>query len=212
MNLTTAQKSTFLTWLNANASGLSDDAAAALANTLASPAYFIWKSNADKALVDSQISKAAFTPADAVPASGSTVQITNDQLAYNNRVLVSQVHQANAQWLTQGVGTIDARNAGVRQNFKDCLLANPTGASGVNVDAGWGTAVTPGTVRLVLMRQVTNFEKLYVAIATGAGNNDVAGDRGLSKNPDQPGIGVDGLSIEGNVSGQNVSDIRGGIA
>lgn len=44
MNLTPAQKATTLTWLNANASGLSDQAAADALNASASGPYFVWRS------------------------------------------------------------------------------------------------------------------------------------------------------------------------
>lgn len=94
MQLTTAQKATFKTWLDANASGQSDDAAAALANALASPNYFVWLPDASKAAVDAQINKANYTPSDAAPASPST------DMTYQNRALLCQLKQTNAQWLT----------------------------------------------------------------------------------------------------------------
>lgn len=43
MQFTSAQQATFKTWLDANASGLSDQAAADLANAVASPAYLAWR-------------------------------------------------------------------------------------------------------------------------------------------------------------------------
>ncbi len=174
-------------------------------NQNVSPNYFIWKSNADKGLVDSQINKANFTPSDAVPASGSTAQITNDQLVYNNRALLAQLKQTNAQWLTQTNGTvpINAQIASLRQNFKDCLLQIPTGTSGANQDAGWGTASVPGAVRVALMRIVTIFEKLFCTAGSGAGN--VGTDaRGANTNPDISGVGSDSLPVEGQVGMQDV--------
>ncbi len=213
MQLTTAQKATVLTWLNANASSQSNDAAAVSLNALVSPNYFVWRPDADKATVDGQINKANFTPSDAVPASGSTIQLTNDALLYNNRALLCQLKQTNAQWLTMGpgsVGIIDASIASVRQNFKDCLLQIPSGTSGANQDAGWGTASVPGTVRTALMRTITIFESLFVTVSTGAGN--AGGDaRGLNTNPDTLGVGSDGRPIQGAVNSQLVSDIRGGL-
>ena len=59
MNLTTGQQATVKAWLDANASGQSDDAAAALLNAAQSPSYFVWHPAADKAAVDAQIVKAA---------------------------------------------------------------------------------------------------------------------------------------------------------
>lgn len=43
MQFSGSQLATFKTWLTANANGLSDDAAAALANTVAAPAYLAWR-------------------------------------------------------------------------------------------------------------------------------------------------------------------------
>ncbi len=216
MTLTTAQKATFKTWLDANApvGSFTEQQAADLANTLASPTYFVWLKTADKAVVDGQIVKANFTPTDAPPASGSTVQLTNDAMLFQNRALACQLKQANAQWLTSGpasISTIDARLAPVRQNFKDCLLAIPSGASGANQDAGWGTASVPGTVRLAMMRTVTNFEKLYVAVAAAGAGNAGGDARGLNTNPDILGTGSDGNEIVGPVTAQDISNIRGGL-
>lgn len=146
-------------------------------------AYLVWKTDADKALVDGQIAKASFTPSDAAPASGSTAQVTNDQLLFQNRALVCQLKQFNAQWLTAGAGTINASLSSVRQNFNDCLTQIPSGAGGANQNAGWGTAGAPGAVRLALTRTANNIEKAYAVAATGPGN--AGGDaRGGGTNPD----------------------------
>lgn len=202
MKLSTQQKAIVKTWLDAV--GLSDDDAAAAALNAQAVPYYIWKSNADKAIIDAQINKASYTPTDAAPSSPST------DMTYQNRALLCQLKQSNAQWLTNGTSVIDARLNSVRQNFKDCLMQIPSGVNGANQDAGWGTPATPGTVRAVLMRTVTVFEKLFVSASSGAGN--AGGDaRGGVTNPDVPGIGADGMSIEGNISAQQVSDIRNGL-
>ncbi len=213
MILTPAQKVTFKAWLDAGQPA-DHDAAAVVANTLFSPSYFVWLKAADKAVVDAQIVKANFTPTDAPPASGSTVQLTNDAMLFQNRALACQLKQSNAQWLTSGpaaISSIDARLAPVRQNFKDCLLAIPSGTSGVNQDAGWGTASVPGTVRLAMIRTVTNFEKLFVAVAAAGAGNAVGDARGLNTNPDICGTDAQGNEIVGPINGQFVSDIRGGL-
>src|SRR5258707_4562001 len=147
MNLTTAQKATFKSWLdtNAPAGSFTEQQAADLANTLASPTYFVWLSNASKATVDAQILKSKYTPTDTIPA-GSAADLTLP-LQYGNRAIMCQLQQANAQWLTGGpasISTIDARPANVRQNFSDCMTGIPSGASGVGANAGWASPTGPG--------------------------------------------------------------------
>lgn len=204
MNLTSAQKTTVLNWIAANDPTGTDDQIAALLNAQQSPSYFIWKSNADRGVIDSQINKAAYTPTDAPPTSPST------DLTYSNRAFLAQLKQFNAQWLTLPTTALDCRGNQVRQNFKDCLTAIPTGASGNNLDAGWGSA-SVGAVRAVLMRTVTVFEGLFVT-SPGTGPGNVTTDpRGAQTNPDVPGIDASGATIEGAITAQNVSDIRGGI-
>lgn len=212
MNLTTAQRATFKTWLDANTAGMDEQAAANSANTGASPSYFVWLKTADKATVDAAIIKSKYTPTDTVPA-GSAGDLTAP-LQYGNRAMMCQLQQTNAQWLTAGpasISTIDARLAGVRQNFNDCMTGIPSGVGGASANAGWGTAANPGAVRNAMMRAVTNFEKLYVA-AVAAGPGNVGADpRGNNTNPDILGTGKDGGEILGPVSAQDVSDIRGGL-
>lgn len=210
MQFTAAQQATFRTWLLANAAGLSDQAAAGLANTLVSPTYFVWNPAVSKGSLDAAINKANFTPADAVPASGSTQQITNDQLLYNNRALICQLKQGNAQWLTGGDpgSSLDSRLANLRQNFQDCLTAIPSGASGASQNAGWGTPGSPGAVRTAMMLPISNVAKLYVTAATGPGNDGVAGNRGTSTNPDLPGLDALGNPMTDPVTAQQVAEAR----
>lgn len=209
MNLSIAQKATFLTWLNTNASALNEQQAADLANTIAAPSYFTWLKTADKAVIDGLIVKANYTPADAVP----TADVLTNAI-WQARAFACQLKQTNAQWLTTGASLLDARQPGVRQNFQDCMKQLPSGAGGAIQEAGWGTVSVPGPVRLAMMRTVTNFEKLYVAVAVpgaaGAGNV-ITDARGANTNPDILGMGTDGNEIVGPVTAQNVSDIRGGL-
>lgn len=169
----------------------SDEAAskvAAFYSALAAPAYNTWNPAADKSAIDSQIIKSNFTPSDAVPASPST------DMTYQNRALLCQLKQSNAIWLTQGGGTLDARVAGMRINFKDCLLQIPSGASGANQDAGWGTAAVPGAARLAMQHSATVAEKLFAVAGAGAGNDGVSA-RGDAKNPDVGASDASGVAI-----------------
>jgi hypothetical protein len=211
VQFTSAQQATFRTWLTTNAAGLSDQAAADLANTPASPAYSVWDPAKLRGLLDAAVNKANYTPTDAPPASGSTQQVTNDQLLFNNRALACQLKQANAQWLTGGNSgdTVDCRTASLRQNFKDCMTAIPSGAGGANQDAGWGTVNTPGAVRLAMMLPVSNVGKLFVSAAAGPGNDGVSGNRGTTTNPDLPGLDARGLPMLDAVTSGQVAEARG---
>lgn len=151
-------------------------------------AYLVWNKSVSKQVVDAAINKAVYTPTDAAPASTNTIQGTNDALLYNNRALLIQLKQTNAQWITAGQGTIDSSTTQLRQNFSDCMTGIPSGVSGASQNAGWGTAGTPGAVRLVMMRTARTVEKLFVATATGPGNDGVAGNRGTNTNPDATGF------------------------
>lgn len=206
MKLTAQQQATFKTWLTNNAAALSDKDAATLADAAATPAYFIWRSDGSKMVIGGVIGRSSFTPSDAAPASPST------DVTYQNRALLCQLKQTNAQWLTQGPGTINAQVQQTRQDFKDCLTGIPSGAGGANQDAGWGTAASPGAVRSAMMRAATNFEKLY-SVQTGVGNtpgNQAADARGASTNPDTPGLDADGINVEGTtlVTEQLVAETR----
>jgi hypothetical protein len=149
-------------------------------------AYKVWGTQVDLKAIRSFVNMAQFTPADAVPASGGTTTITNDQLAYQNRALVCQLKQANAIVLTSGEGQIDCSSLQLRQNFNDCMTLIPSGVAGANQNAGWGTSAAPGAVRLAMQRNATNAEKLFAVASTAAPNAGNVGTdaRGATTNPD----------------------------
>jgi hypothetical protein len=153
---------------------------------VASPTYNVWSPSAQLKAIRSAVDLAKFTPTDAAPASGSTVQATNDALLYQNRALVCQLKQANAIFLIQGEGVVDAAPSQYRLSFFDCMTQVPSGASGASQNAGWGTTASPGAVRLAMMRAATRVEKLFAVAGTGTGNSgNVGGDaRGSVTNPD----------------------------
>jgi hypothetical protein len=151
-------------------------------NQAASPDYLGW-AVVDKSAIDALIDKSTYTPTDAAPASGATAQATNDALLFQNRAIVGQLKQANAQWLTAGAGRLDARVASLRKNFQDCMRQIPMGAAGASLDAGWGAAASPGVVRTGMMRKLTNLEVVFAVVGSGAGNQG-ADPRGSATNPD----------------------------
>lgn len=166
----------------------------------ASPAYLVWRTDCDAGSIRAATSLAAYTPSDTPPASGGTVQITNDELLYQNRALICQLKQANAIFLLQSQVTLNCTPSNLRQSFSDCMRQIPSGGGGANNDAGWGAAATPGAVRLAMQRACRFIEKLLAVTATGAGNEG-AQPRGSDRNPDA-------LGYEGAITGQDVEDAR----
>lgn len=155
-------------------------------NLVASPTYLVWNTAVPLKALRAATDLSKYTPSDSPPASGSTAQVTNDQLLYQNRALLCQLKQANCVFLIQGEGAVDATAQQFRQSFSDCMVGIPSGADGANQNAGWGTAGNPGAVRLAMQRAATNVEKVFSVQGAGAGAaGNVTGDaRGGSTNPD----------------------------
>lgn len=108
-----------------------------------------------------------YTPTDAVPASGSTTQITNDLLNHVGRSLFAQTFQLSLNNLFITGTSFDATNANLVSALKDATNSNmPTGASGANQTGGWSGATG---VQTVLCRKGTNAEKLLATITAGTG-------------------------------------------
>jgi hypothetical protein len=168
-------------------------------NLAASPAYKVWDTAAALKAVRAAVNLANFTPADAAPASTGTVTGTNDALLYQNRALFCQLKQANAHFLINGEGAVDCSPLQYRQSFNDCMTLIPSGASGANQNAGWGTSASPGAVRLAMQRPATSAEKLLAVASTAAPNagNVGADARGSATNPDT-------LAFVGSISGADV--------
>lgn len=220
MPLSPAQLQTLKTAIAANATTISfggsnvainaipnnDDGNAAIAawyNLDASPVYKVWNTSVALASIRGTVNLQNYTPTDSPPASGSTVQITNDMMLYQNRALKAQLQQANALFLVTGQGNVDCSPLQFRQSCNDCMTNIPTGASGAAANAGWGTSAAPGAVRLNMQRNATNGEKLFSVASTAAPNaGNVGGDaRGGTTNPDT-------LVVNGGISAQDVSSAR----
>lgn len=176
---------------------------AAWYSALASPAYVVWSDVVQLKAIRSAVNIGNYTPTDAVPASGSTQQITNDQLVYQNRALACQLKQANAIFLITGEGEINAAPLQLRQSFNDCMTTIPSGASGANQNAGWGTSAAPGAVRLAMQRPALRIEKLLAVASTAAPNagNVGADARGSTTNPDT-------LAFSGAITESDVTQAR----
>jgi hypothetical protein len=167
-----------------------DNAAAVAAwyNQAAAGPYRVWDTAASLKAIRAAVDLSKYTPSDSVPNAGSTTTVTNDQLVYQNRALACQLKQANATILIQGPpeATVDCTGQQFRQSFSDCMTLIPSGVSGASTNAGWGTAGSPGAVRLAMQRPATNVEKLFSAQAAPApaAGNVSTDPRGSTTNPD----------------------------
>jgi hypothetical protein len=167
----------------------------------AESAYLVWSQSVSLKSIRAAVDLSKFTPSDSPPAAGATTQETNDGLLFQNRALVCQLKQANAIFLIQGEGTVDATTSQYRLNFFDCLTQIPSGTNGASTNAGWGTSAGPGVVRLAMQRAATRAEKLFSVAGTGTGNSgNVGGDaRGGNTNPDA-------LVVVGGISASDVNN------
>lgn len=192
MNFTEAQLQTLRTWLDANADGLDDEAAASALNATASPDYWVWRNDVPAGEIFDLITWANYTPADA-PDSTAT---------WTNRSLACQGKQFNLQTMLIGSnGSLDCGKPGIRAGLNDATTALPSGAGGQSRSGGWANIVA------AIRTKATVAEKLFGAVATGTGNNG-ANPRGDTTNPDNYGTGAGGAILRGLVTSGNVSEAR----
>ncbi len=172
MQLTPAQKVTFKAWLDGQPAD--NDAAAAVANTPASPSYLVWCSSVARTFVQ------------AATAFDWT------------RVDNLSVGKARIwDWMFNAIDSFEPWRGNVR-----------TGINAVWVGTAQDLAVRDAA-NATCQRPVTNFEKLFVRQTTDGPSQ--SGNRGLATNADLLGLDAQGAFIEGTVTGQFVSDIRGGL-
>lgn len=202
MQLTQAQLQTLKTWINTNLAGVFDQAAADALNAVASPDYWMWSKATAKAIIRAAVALESYTPVDAIPV-GLAIDLTGP-LLYSNRAFLAQLKQANALFLVQGDGTLDASDGNLRKSFQDCMRQIPTGTNGADKDGGWGAPANPGAVRLAMQNKATVGEKELSVAATGIGND--GGTRGTMTNPDNYGPALNGTFATGPVTLQNVID------
>lgn len=187
MQFTAAQAATFKTWLTNNASGLSDQDAANLANAQASPAYFVHRTDVSRA----QVYKTTVAAGD----SSTGAATTWDWTGYKN----------------QGSPEQDA--------WKEMFMGGSCDFNNLNNRAGvlaiFGTAGAGGTNRThafnVGKRKATNLEKLFVVVVGTVPNNTgnvTANTRGDPTNPDLLGIDDNGAPFQGNVTANQVAEVR----
>lgn len=180
MNMTEAQRLTLKSFvqndvtLNGHfAAGRYDELATAL-NAAAAGPWVVWQSNVSTDLVAGIVSLSVYTPADPVPANGTTTTVTNNQLFYQNNAFACQLKQANILTLAFGAArTLVTAKTNVRQALNDALTNVPSGASAALQDAGWLGA---GKVRLSIQRNASVAEK---TLSSGTGTQATPADLGV---------------------------------
>ncbi len=133
---------------------------AAAYNVLATPDYFVYRSNVPIDEIFNAITWKSLTPADAVP--------TDTQLnvqTFTARAVACQGYVFNLEVLLQGRLVVNPGNKNFRQGLRDALQAVPSGANGALQDAGWATLRDT-----VLARKATRAEKLFSDITNGNGS------------------------------------------
>ena len=120
----------------------------------ATPAFWVWSTNADVQSIRAAVVWANLTPADA-PDGTQT---------WANRSLQCQGKQFNLQMLVPMTGTLNASDANLRAGLQDALTAVRSGVAGASQSAGW-TAVQ-GT----LARRANYVEQILADTAAGNGS------------------------------------------
>lgn len=158
-------------------------------NLAATGPFFVWRTNVPVPDIFDQVTWTNYTPNDTPPASGTTVQITNDMLLYNNRALLVQIKQTNLLQMLESRATFDASKSTQRSGLQDATLNLPTGASGANRSGGWASILN------ILSRAATRGEKLFANTSGGSGASQAIGATGPAT-----------MVLEGNITPTNVLD------
>lgn len=174
MNLSTAQKATVKTWLDANQVGTPEQAAADALNALAVPNYLAWMSVTKRLDINA--------------ATGFDWTRIDNLSVGKARIW---------DWMFNAVDYINPWRGNVRAGINAVWV-------GTQADLDVRTAVIGAC-----QRPVTVFEKLFVTLV--ADGPVQSGARGSVTNADKLGLDAAGVFIEGKITVQQVSDIRGGL-
>lgn len=132
-----------------------DDGNTAIAgwySKVASPTFYVYRTNVPIDDIRDQINWSNMTPADAPDGTQTWL----------NRATAAQGKQFNLQLLlTSSTGTINAAKPNIRAGLTDALTNFPTGTGGALLSGGWGTVRDNALARAAL-----RIEKLF---ATGSG-------------------------------------------
>ncbi len=182
MQLTQAQQATLKTWIAANAAALTDQQAANLANSLASPAYWVWRTGVSVADIYNLTDDTGV----AWDWTNYQAQSVTQQGAWTQMGIVGQVVFMAQQNIRNGILAIYGNTGAGLANRQHCYAIG--------------------------RRPATNFEKLYIAAVVSppinTGNDNIAGNRGKTTNPDLLGLDAIGNVIEGNITPQLIAENR----
>lgn len=159
-----------------------EDKIAEYYNTLS--ATSVWRTEVPTKTMRAAITLSSYTPNDAA----------DNTATFTNRALLAQTKQMNLQMMLQGITNIDMSLPQARADLRDAVIQLPTGAAGAMVSAGGASGSTTLTA---CTRMARNIELL---LAAGSQASDTTGT-----------VSARVLGYEGSISGQNVSDILGGL-
>ena len=170
---------------------LNDDANDAIAqwySAIASPDFFVFRSNVPANEISDQVTWANYTPQDAIAADGSNAAV------WQARSLACQGKQFNLQLLLPSGQLFNAGRINLRAGLNDATTALPSGANGASRSGGWTGILA------ILRRQALRIEKLFAVQTSGVGVT--GGDAlGATTNPAL-------LVYEGTVSYQDIGNAR----
>lgn len=160
MSLTAPQLTALRAAIDANqvwsAYPISGDGNYDLARTIngeATPAFWVWATNADVGKVRAAVVWASLTPAD----------VPDGTQQWMNRSLQCQGKQFNLQMIVPFTGTLNGADANLRAGLQDALQGVRSGVGGVSKDAGWAA------VRNTLARKATYAEQILADTTGGNG-------------------------------------------
>ncbi len=127
-------------------------------NSLASPQFWVWSTDADAGAIRAAIVWANLTPTDAPDGTQS----------WANRSLQCQGKQFSLQIMLSGATSINGADTNLRAGLQDALQGVRSGVGGAAQDAGWSA------VRNALARRATYVERLLADTAAGNGASRAA--------------------------------------
>lgn len=138
----------------------SADANDAIANwysAIASPDFFVFRSNIPANEISDQVTWANYTPQDAIASDGSNAAV------WHARSLACQGKQFNLQLLLPSGQLFNAGRINLRAGLNDATTALPSGANGASRSGGWTGILA------ILRRQALRVEKLFAVQTSGVG-------------------------------------------
>lgn len=125
----------------------------------------VWRTEAPVSAIYDAITWTNFTPVDSIPAINS-LSGNGELLQYWCRQGIINIKQMNLQNMLIGRNSVDASKANLRAGLRDCVIAIPAGALGINVVAGGANGAT---VMIAMLRKATRYEALFAPTTATTG-------------------------------------------